>query len=154
MKRFISTLLVATMLAASGPATADPTTTPPPVIAPLSKSQPAPFTGVLLSPEAVAQMVAQQDTAQASQKLAVQHQADLDAAQLKYQIDQLMTTCLADKSVLQAQVDDGKKQVQILNDQLKKTTGGPPASLWVGIGAAGGIVATLLTVFAVSRATK
>lgn len=153
MKRFILTLLVTTLLATTNPVWAEPSS-PPPVISPLSKGQQAPFTGVLLSPEAVAQVIAQQDTAQAAQKLAVQHQADLDAAELKFQIDQLTTTCTADKTILQAQIDNQKKQIQIFNDQLKKTTGGPPASLWLGVGAVGGVVATLLTVFAVTRVTK
>lgn len=157
MKRFISTLLVTTMLVSSGHAWADPVVgppLPPPVVAPLTKGQAAPFTGVLLSPEAVAKVVAQQDAVAEHESLAVKHQADLDSVQLKFQIDQLTTTCTADKSILQAQVDDGNKRVQILNDQLKKSTGGPPASLWLGIGGAGGVVVTLLTVFAVSRATK
>jgi len=158
MKRFISTLLVTTMLVSSGHAWADDPVVgpplPPPVVAPLTKGQPAPFTGVLLSPEAVAHVVAQQDAVAEHESMAIKHQSDLDAIQLKFQVDQLTTTCTTDKNILQAQVDDGKKQVQILNDQLKKTTGGPPASLWLGIGGVGGVVVTLLTVFAVSRTTK
>jgi hypothetical protein len=158
MKRIISSLLVASMLATSVPAWADPTppptVDPAPVVSPLIKGQPAPYTGVLLSPEAVAQVIAEKDTAAAALALAVKHQADLDAAQLKYQVDQLTTTCTADKSILQAQVDDNKKQIIILNDQLKKTTGGPGAPVWIGLGAVGGVVVTVLTVFAIGKATK
>ena len=159
MKRFISSLLIASTLVASTPAwAADPTPDPAPVasptVSPLSKGQPAPYTGVLLSPEAVAQVVAQQDTAAAALKLAVQHQADIDAAQLQYQLAQLTTTCTADKNDLQAQVTDNKNQVNILTEQLKSNTGGPGAPVWIGIGAVGGIVVTLATVFAVSRVTK
>jgi hypothetical protein len=157
MKRFISTLLVTTMLVSSGQAWADPIVgppLPPPVVAPMQKGQTAPFTGVLMSPEAVAHVIAQQNAVVEHEAMAVKHQADLDAIQLKFQVDQLTTTCTADKSILQAQVDDGNKRVQILNDQLKKTTGGPSPSVWMGIGGVGGVVVTLLTVFAVSQATK
>lgn len=165
MKKAISTLLVATMLATSVPAWADPpvpTTppaatvtapTPPPVISPLNRGQPSPFTGVLFSPEAVAQVIAASDTAKAAAALAVQHQAELDAAQQKYALDSAGTTCTADKSVLQAQLTDQQKQNQILTNQLKSASSGPGAPVWIGIGFAGGVVVTVLTAFAISKAT-
>lgn len=151
MKRFISSVLMATTVAMSIPAWADDAS---PTVTPLQKGQPAPYMGVLLSPEAVASVIAQKDAAAKAMALAVQHQADLDAAQLKYEIDQQTTTCNADKQILQVQVDDGKRQIIILNDQLKKQTGGPGAPVWIGVGFVGGVVTTVLTVFAVSQATK
>lgn len=156
MKRFISCFLVASMVATAVPAWADgpAVPTPAPVISPLNKGQPSPYTGVLFSPEAVAQVIAQQDTAVAALQLAVQHQADLDAAQLKFQVDTLTTTCTAAKSDLQAQLDDNLKQINILNDQLKKNTGGPGAGVWIGLGAVGGTVATILIAVAVSKTSK
>lgn len=152
MKKAVSTLLVVSMLTLSMNAFADQIS--PAIIAPLQKGQPAPWTGVLISPQAVGQIVSQVDELKAQQDLAVQHQADVDAAQQKFQIDQLTTTCTGDKSVLQAQLTDANSQNKILTDQLSKTTGGPGAGLWIGLGAAGGIVVTLLTVFAVSKVTK
>lgn len=158
MKRFISVALVASMLATTVPAWSDPLTvvaqTPVPSITPLQKAQPAPYTGVLLSPEAVAQVVAQKDTAAKALDLAIQHQIELDGAQLKLQVDEQNSTCTADKKVFQAQIDDGSKQIKILTDQLKNQSSGPGVPVWIGIGAAGGIVVTLAAVFAVSRATK
>ena len=165
MKRAIATLLVTTMLATSVPAWADPpapTVTapatlaapePPPIISPLNKGQAAPWSGVLLSPPAVAQIVAQQDTAKAALLLAVQHQQELDAANQKYALDSAATTCNADKTVLQAQVTDGQKQEQVLTQQLKSVTGGPGAPVWIGVGFVGGVVVTVLTAFAISKAT-
>lgn len=160
MKRAIATLLVATMMATSVPAWADPpppptvtAPTPPPVIAPLNKGQPSPFTGVLFSPEAVAAAIAQHDTAAAAAQLAVQHQKELDDAAMKYALDSAATTCTTDKNILTAQLTDAQKQNKILQDQLKQNTGGPGAPVWIGIGAVGGIVVTVLTVFAVSKAT-
>ncbi len=167
MKRAISTLLIATMLATSVPAWADPpapaptvtaTTaptapTPPPIIIPLNRGQPSPLTGVLFSPEAVASVIAQKDTAAAAAQLAVQHQAEIDSAAQKYALDSLQTTCTADKTVLQAQVTDVQKQNQILSQQLKSATSGPSAPVWIGIGFAGGVLVTVLTTFAISKAT-
>jgi len=168
MKKAISSLLIATMLAASVPAWADPPATPapavtatasataptpPPVISPLQKGQAAPYTGVLLSPPAVAQIVAQQDTSKAAAALAIQHQSEIDAAQQKYALDSAATTCTADKTILQAQVTDGQKQNQILTQQLKSATSGPGAPVWIGVGFVGGVVVTVLTAFAVSKAT-
>ena len=147
-------LLAVTLTASSLPAWADDTVIPAPTVAPLVKNQPAPFAGVLLSPQAVASIVAQKDTAAQAAQLAVQHQVDLDALQLKYTQAQMTTTCTADKQVLQAQIDDNKKQILVLEDQLKKNTGGPGAPVWIGLGAVGGIVLSVVTVFAVSRATK
>ena len=169
MKRAIATLLVATMTATSVPAWADPPTatpaptvtatapaaapTPPPVISPLSKGQPSPFTGVLFSPEAVAAVIAQRDTAAAAAQLAVQHQAELDAAAQKYALDSAATTCTTDKKILQSQIDDAQRQNKALQDQLKQNTGGPGAPVWIGLGFVGGVAVTVLTVFAVSKAS-
>lgn len=154
MKRFISSFVITALISSSVTAYADEPPTPPATITPLSKGQPAPYLGVLFSPEAVAQVVAEKDAAERRLLLAIQHQVDLDAVQLKFEKDTLTTTCNADKEILQAQVDDGKRQVDILNDQLKKQTGGPGAPVWIGLGAVGGVVLTVITVFAVSQATK
>ncbi len=151
--RTISALTAAAMLAMTVPAYADPPTAAP-VVSPINKDQPAPFSGILLSPSAAAMVIAAKDAAAASLKLAVQHQYEVDMAQMKFQLDQANTTCTGDKAVLQAQVDDGKKQVNILTTQLKKSTGSLSAPAWMGIGGATGVIVTLLTVFAVSRATK
>jgi hypothetical protein len=157
MKKLISSLLVVTMLASSAPAWADgpaqAAPTPPPIVTPLHQGQSAPWPGVLLSPPAVAQVVAQQDTAAAAIQLAVQHQMQLDAAQQKYALDSAATTCTADKTVLQTELTSTQKQNQILSDQLKKATSGPSTPVWVGIGFAGGVIVTVLTALAVSKAT-
>ena len=140
------------MLVSGTPAWADVTT--PATVSPLVKGQAAPYSGVLLSPPALAQIVAQQDTSVAAIQLAVQHQTSVDAAQLQYQIAQQATTCTTDKTDLQAQIDDGKNQINVLTTQLKKNTGGPGAPVWIGVGVVGGIVLSVLTVFAIGKASK
>jgi sensor c-di-GMP phosphodiesterase-like protein len=158
MKRFTACVTLLALLAPAVPAWAADAVVPAPsmtpVISPLKQGQVAPYAGVLLSPGAVAQLVAQQDTVQAAIQLVVQHQVEVDAAQQKYALDTQQTTCDADKKVLQAQVDDGKRQVVVLTDQLKKNTGGPGAPVWIGVGVVGGIVLTVLTTFAITRVTK
>ena len=159
MKRLVSSLLIVAIAAGSIPAWADGTTASAvpvsaPTVAPLASAQPAPFSGVLFSPAAVAQVIAQQDTAAAAQNLAVQHQQELDAAQQKFQLDTQATTCTADKGVLQAQLTDAQKQYDAINQQLKKMNSGPGAGVWIGIGVVGGIGVTLLTAFAIGKVTK
>lgn len=154
MKRILSAILVASMTAHAFPAMAEEDRERPPTIAPVNKEQPAPFTGVLFSPEAVAKVIAQQDAQALALKLEVQHQADVDSAQLRFQLDGLTTTCNADKGVIQAQLDASKQQYALLNEQLKKTSSGPSVAVWVGVGFAAGTLLTVLTVFAVSKASK
>mgnify|MGYP005834630607 CR=1 FL=1 len=158
MKRFVSSLLVAATLATSAPAYADELvlTTEPAVTAyvtPLNKGQPAPYIGVLLSPGAVAKLVAEKEAAAKALQLAVQHQADIDAAKLKFEIDRLTTTCNTDKKILQSQVEEGRKRVDLLSEQLQKETG---SISWksLGVGAGVGVGLTLLGVFIVGAAIK
>lgn len=150
MRKFISTVLIIAFSSSTVPALADGEAT----VTPLAKGQPAPYEGVLLSPDAVANIMAEKDEADEREKLAVQHQADVDAANTKYQIDVLNAKCLADATVLRAELDDNKKQVNLLTDQLKKNSGSTSTTTWIGVGAVGGVVVTLLTVFIVSKASK
>jgi len=152
MKRLISILLIFAMSLGSFPVWADDTTKP--VITPLSKGVSAPYAGVLLSPEAVARVIADKDAAMASQRLAIQHQLELDAAQQKYALAQAGTTCAADKSILKAQVDANKHQILILDDELKKQASTLSAPLWIGIGAAGGVLLSVITFFAATKLSK
>lgn len=154
MKRFVSTLLVASMLATTVPAWADEMIPAPPVVTPLSRGQLAPYTGVLMSPEAVASIVAERESAKTALTLAVKRQADLDAATLKFEIGKLTTTCTADKTILQAQIDDGKRQINILNEELKKEESGLTTLQTVSLAGGVGIIVGILGVVAIGAATK
>lgn len=160
----VSAFLVVSLLAPTFSAFADPpvpetpsappATDPAPVVTPLQKYQPAPFTGVLFSPEAVAQVVAEKDSAAEKTELAVKRQKDLDDAQMRYSLDQANSTCKADKSILMAQIDENERRYKVLNEQLQSATSGLGGGAWFGIGTGLGVAATLLTVFVVSRATN
>jgi hypothetical protein len=154
MKKALTSLLTVAVLASTVPAWADPLApTPPPIVTPLKQGQAAPWTGVLLSPPAVAQVVAQHDISKEVIDLAVKHQVELDAAQQNYALSSATTTCTADKTVLQAQVTDYNTQNKILNEQLKKATSGLSTPVWIGIGFAGGVVVTTLITVAVVKVT-
>jgi hypothetical protein len=166
MKKLLSSLLIVNMLSLSSAGLADETTkkfltvdsttqvVEKKAISPLKSSQPAPYSGILLSPVAVAQLIAKFDSCSAETELAVKKQFDDDAAMQSYQLKKLSTTCDADKSIVKAQLDSAKAQNALLEEQLKKISNPPSAMFWAGIGGIGGVVVTILTVVAVSKATK
>ena len=156
MNRTVSALLATAVLLTSIHAWADnQAPSPVPIVSPVSKGQPSPFTGVLFSPEAVAKVVAKVDGDAALAKLALQKHADDDAARLKFQVDSLTSKCTEDKRNLQAIVDDGKRQITILENQLKKNAA-PKLSggTWFGIGVASGVVVAVLTTVLISKSVK
>ena len=70
MNRTVSALLATAVLLTSIHAWADnQAPSPVPIVSPVSKGQPSPFTGVLFSPEAVAKVVAKVDGDAALAKL-------------------------------------------------------------------------------------
>ena len=124
-------------------------------ISPMKKGDRAPFTGVLLSPKAVATIVAQLDSLQEQIKIEVDRVTAENKARCDFNLAEQQTTCIADKKVLQAQLDARQKDIAVLDDQLKKEQASRAnVPLWTGLGFAGGVVVSVLTVFAESRASK
>lgn len=124
-------------------------------ISPLKKGDRAPFTGVELSPLAVATIVAQFSTAKDLVKIETDRTRSEEKARCEFSVSELKASTDADKKILQANVDARQKQIAALNEQLKKEQDSRPnVVLWTSLGGAAGIGLTLLTVFAVSRATK
>ena len=166
-KKFISTILIASQLFVSLPASADVTTIPPPpppvpgevdvgaAISPMKKGQTAPFTGVLLSPKATATIVAQLNLMQEQIKIEVDHARGEERAKCDFNTAELRTRLETDKVILQAQIDEHNKRIDILTDQLKKEESSrPSAGTWFGIGGLAGVGLTILTVFAIGKATR
>jgi hypothetical protein len=123
----------------------------PAVVSPVKRGQVAPYSGVLLSPPAVAQIVAQQGTVDAALQLAVQHQQELDAVNSAYDLHSTQTTCTADKAVLQAQLNDKNKQIVAITAQLKKQSSAISPGVWVGIGVVSGVIVTVATVLIATK---
>jgi len=156
VKKIIAGTLLATMLSTNIAAAAD-TQDPWADIAgisPLRKNQPAPYSGVLLTPKATATVIANADLEKDRIALEVQHAlADADA-QKKFALSEADTKCTADKKVLQSTIDEKSSRLKIVEDELSKASDPPSRLTWAGLGFAGGVAATVLIVFGVSRVTN
>lgn len=170
-KKLLACLLIGAQLGVVTPAFADPVTLPDApkpapgeidvgaAVSPMKKGQPAPFTGVLLSPKAVASVIAELHSVQDRVKLEVDHANAVAAAQCDFKVSETTTRLEADKKVIQAQADEQAKRIAALNDALKKEEDSRPNTpLWVGLGIGGGFVAgvavSVLAVYAVNKASK
>jgi len=123
------------------------------IIAPVERGQASPIAGVVFSPPAVAKVIADRDEQEAAARLAVQHQAEVDAADAKRRIDSLLTTHSADLAVMQAQLADAQRQVNVLLQQKQPAASSNP-TLWVMGGAAAGVVLYIVARFVVTTVAK
>lgn len=127
----------------------------PEVITPVQKGQPAPFAGILFSPRAAA--VVGTEIASHPEKLKIEVDAAVKKAEAQkdFKYNELNTTCTSDKSQLQARIEANEKRIKILEKDLQDAIDDAPNRfVWLGIGAGAGIALTVVTVFAVSQATK
>ncbi len=171
LKKFTAFALVAAQLSVVAPAFADPPAptqiTLPDVplqpgepdvgaaLSPMKRGQQAPFSGVLLSPRAAATILVQINSIDAQIKIEVDRARAEDQAQCDFSVKETVTTMSAEQKILQARSDAQAKQIDVLNDQLKREEAQRSNNtLTLGLGVAGGVILTVLTTFAVSRATK
>ena len=124
---------------------------PGPVVTPLSKNDPAPFTGVLMSPTSVATVIAEYRSIPARIDAAYQRGKGEGAANCHFDDSELKSACEADKAVLKEDINKKAKRIADLESQHFDV---PSRTLWFGLGAGAGIVFTLATVFVVVQATK
>ncbi len=125
----------------------------------MRKGQIAPFTGVLLSPRALATVVAELNAIQDRIKIEVDLAVGIAEAQCDFEVAETENRLGTDKRILQAQLNENQKRIAILNEQLKKEEDNRTnAPLWIGLGVGGGFVAgvavTVLVAFAVNSASK
>lgn len=124
-------------------------------ISPMKLSQKAPFTGVLLAPKAIASLVARLNSFDKEKKIAVDEAVELANETCKNEKNNSNIMATAQKSILEARVEDQKKVIQAYDDQIKKEREQQTdPAMWALIGAAGGVAVTVLTTFAVSQAMK
>lgn len=161
MKAFISFLLciilffstVTTTYAQETPALTEETIGA--VISPIQKGSPAPITGVIMSPEAIATIIIQIRHEQETIALEVAKATAIEKARSDYELAQQKNIFETDKKILSAQLEEKEQNLKQVEQQLQKEVKDRPnLSLWVGIGALTGVGITILTVFAVSKATK
>lgn len=161
MKR-IASLFLACVMTMSSVSYAEPTVQPTQdqtaVVSPLKKGQAAPYTGVLFSPGATASLIA--DISTNAEKLAIEVEKAVKVAEAKkdFEKSELKTTCDADKKIIQAEATANAQKLRAVEEALKKSeaaaAAAPNRTLWAGIGFGGGIAVTVLTVFALNKATK
>lgn len=154
MKKLLSILIIGAMLSTSLPAHADPPTpalaaeqSSGAAVAPMKKGQIAPFTGVLLTPEAVATVTVELNTVAEKIKIAVERAQEEAAAQCTAQVNEVDIKATTDKKVLEANLEAQIKENEVLADRLKKAEKkGPPTMFWFGTGAAAGVLTTVLII--------
>lgn len=124
-------------------------------ISPMKKGQVAPFTGVLLSPKAVASISTELTNIQKTVDIEVKRAVSEEAAKKNFEIESVRIKSDADKRVLEAKLASKLEEIKVLSDRLKKVEGSDQnLILWVGGSFLAGVVLTVLTVFAVSQSTK
>lgn len=124
-----------------------------PVITPITKGAPAPYTGVLLTPEAVAKIVAEAKDCPKR----VQVEADKARDEEKARGDKALADASADakrdRTVLQAGIEQRDGMIKDLTTRLEKSEQARSNTwLFVGGGVLAGAALTILTVVAVGAA--
>ena len=149
LRRFIAILVSIALVCASLPCLADPTPTPsasasaytPPVITPVTKGQPSPFSGVLLTPEAVAKVIADAQDCPKRTKVEVDHAVAVQKANDDKALADAQADATRDKAVVQADADAKAAQIKTLTDALQKSESAR-GNTWLYVG--GGVIAGAL----------
>lgn len=149
MNKLISILVMSIMLLTNTFAWADEA-----IMTPLNEGMQAPYAGVLLSPAAVAQIAVELQSASERTKIEVDNARKLEVEGCRFQIEKINIENTTNQKILTAKVDATKKENEILNDRIKKIEDQPSAWFYVGAGALGGIVTTVLISIAISSAQK
>lgn len=126
-----------------------------PTVASVKKGQVVPFDGTLLSPEAVATIIADKQASAETTSAETARVQSEEQAKCKFTVDEANAVATAKISVAGAVSEAEKKKSEALNIALKKEIASRPnIVLWTGIGAAAGIGITVLIVMAIGGATK
>ncbi len=124
-----------------------------PIITTVQKGAPAPFTGILLTPEAVAKVIA--EAKDCPRRIVVE--TDKARGEEKARADKAVADVQADakrdKTVLQAGIDQRDGMIKDLNGRLEKSENARSNTwLFAGGGVVAGAALVILTVFAVGSA--
>lgn len=115
-------------------------------ISPMKKGQVAPFTGLLLSPSAVATIISDIQTQKDRTKLEVKRATSLLHANHEHEKAIIKIRNESDSRISQLRIDQQKKELDRLDSLLKKEREdrANPAT-WVSIGVVGGVILSTLT---------
>jgi len=127
-------------------------------LSPMKRSQRAPFTGVLLSPAAVADVIVEFESFEERLHIDVMRTIKEQQADCDKKLADTETKFNADKKILEANIGSKDRSIKTLQDQVKilkdEQNSRWPVGAWIGVGAAGGVALTILTAFAISKATQ
>ena len=124
-------------------------------ISPMKIMQKAPFTGVLLAPKSIAQLIARLNSFDKEKNLAVKEATELQKEVCLNEKNNQTIMFDATKSILEARVKDQNEVIKAYTAQIEKQKSeeSNPAA-WALIGGAAGVALTVLTTFAVAQAIK
>lgn len=124
-------------------------------LSPMKKAQRAPFTGVLLSPAAVADIIVEFESIEERIHIEVVRAVKEEQATCEKNLKDAEARSTADKKELHANLEAKKTEAQAYKDELKRLKDTQPNPyFWAGLGTLGGAAFTLLTVFAISQVAK
>ncbi len=127
-------------------------------ISPMKKNQWAPFTGVLLSPTALATVIVELQSIEDKVKIETNKVRAEEVAKCDHRVALATNKLTAERDIALTQVEARNKEISILNGIIKQQEDDRPnLPLWVGlgtgIGVLGGIGFTLLTVYVTNQIT-
>lgn len=175
MKKLIASLLVGAQLALSVPTFAQdapakqatavtipqaPTPLPgePDVgaaVSPMRRGQVSPFTGILLSPKAIATIMVELNSIQDVVKIETDRvKAEADA-RCEFRVSQLKIAMEADAKIAQAKLDARQRELDVVTERLKKVeNSSPDPLLWGGLGFGAGALSVILTIVIVQATER
>ena len=153
MRWFLVSLIFVVTLFLPSLSSADVTVFVPPVVTPLAKGAPAPFAGILLTPEAVANVIATANECPKRTQVEVDRARGEEQATCDKKLADAKSDAKRDGAVFQAGIDqrDGTiKDLLVRLDKSEQARGN--TWLWVGGGVLAGVVITTLSVVVVNVA--
>lgn len=122
------------------------------VIAPIRKGQRTPFTGVVLSPQAVAALVVRLNSWDEEMQLEINRVKAEMMAEMSLRLSQQKSSHDADISVVQANLNSMRGQKGLLEDRLQNEIKNRPSrTVWFSLGVLGGVGLTIGVLFAVAN---
>lgn len=175
MKKLLASVLISAQLAMTAPSFAQetPVKTPTAItipdaptplpgepdvgaaVSPMRRMQQAPFTGVLLSPRAIATIIAELNAIQDLVKIETNKVRGEEQAKCTFEKSEIRTAMEADAKVSRAKLDAKVEELKLVQERLKKAEeSAPDPLLWSGLGFGAGVLVTVLASVAIVTTVK
>jgi len=147
LKQTIASILLCTMLVFNIAATTSKN------VITLNEGNKAPFSGTLLSPGAVAEILVDKELADAEFKLKFDYEIESLNAKHKFELADLNLKLTYLEKTSQNTISTQKEHIAFLTERLDKMNH-PNTELWFGIGVGSGVIIVLIAGFALNAAAK